>query len=170
MYKSMWALFIILCYDALGHTNWICACKCTYVPVFVCLRVCVCVPVCRPQHTDGRLIKQLIKARALGSEMRLLLFGKNCLTRHKGKKNWKGRGEKRELGESEYHRHGPGMCQSLSYGAPLHLLLLLLPAASRSLRFLYLHVSTSARACASDIAAVLSQSDSNQEPQETLQI
>lgn len=112
----MWALFIILCYDALGHTNWICACKCTYVPIFVCLRVCV--PVCRPQHTDGRLIKQLIKARALGSEMRLLLFGKNCSTRHKGKKNWKGRGEKRELGESEYHRHGPGMCQSLSYGAP----------------------------------------------------
>lgn len=113
----MWALFIILCYDALGHTNWICACKCAYVPN-LCVSACVCVPVCRPQHTDGRLIKQLIKARALGSEMRLLLFGKNCSTRHKGKKNWKGRGEKRELGESEYHRHGPGMCQSLSYGAP----------------------------------------------------
>lgn len=37
----------------------------------------------RPQHTDGRLIKLLIKARELGSEMRLLLFGKNCSTHHK---------------------------------------------------------------------------------------
>lgn len=48
----------------------------------------VCMCLCkehayRPQHTDGRLIKQLIKARALGSEMRLLLFGKNCSTHHK---------------------------------------------------------------------------------------
>lgn len=132
----------------------------------LCACVCVCVPLCRPQHTDGRLIKQLIKARALGSEMRLLLFGKNCSTRHKGKKNWKGRGEKREPGESEYHRHGPGMCQSLSYGAPL-LLLLLLPAASRSLSVFCICMSPRVRG---HVCRASSQSDSNQKPQETLQI
>lgn len=48
-----------------GHTNWI------------------CVYARRPLRTDGRPIKQLIEARELGSEMRLLLFGKNCSTHHK---------------------------------------------------------------------------------------
>lgn len=76
----MWALFIILCYAAFGHTNWIRKCMCAFVHVCMCpCKECVY----RPQHTDGRLIKQLIKARELGSEMRLLLFGKNCSTHHK---------------------------------------------------------------------------------------
>lgn len=76
----MWALFIILCYAAFGHTNWIRKCMCAFA--HVCMWPC---KECayRPQHTDGRLIKQLIKARELGSEMRLLLFGKNCSTHHK---------------------------------------------------------------------------------------
>lgn len=56
--------------------------------ISACVFPHVCMCLCkehayRPQHTDGRLIKQLIKARALGSEMRLLLFGKNCSTHHK---------------------------------------------------------------------------------------
>lgn len=76
----MWALFIMLCYATFGHTNWIHKCVCVFPHVCMCL----CKEhAYRPQHTDGRLIKQLIKARALGSEMRLLLFGKNCSTHHK---------------------------------------------------------------------------------------
>lgn len=55
------------------------ACVCVYM--YVCGFACV--SLYRPQHTDSRLIKQLIKARELGSEMRLLLFGKNCTTHHK---------------------------------------------------------------------------------------
>lgn len=94
-----------------------------------CERVCVraCVHARRPQHTDGRLIKRLIRARALGSEMRLRLFGKNCSTRHKGKKNWTGRGaserERRKRRERERERHQPGMCQKAVLWRPLLLLL-----------------------------------------------
>lgn len=51
------------------YANWIC--------------VCLCECVCWPQHTNDRLIKQLIKAREIGSEMRLRLFGKNCSPHHK---------------------------------------------------------------------------------------
>ena len=77
----------------------VCVCACVYMS----LPVCVCVCLYRPQHTDGRLIKQLIKARELGSEMRLLLFGKNCSTHHKkGGERRIGRVERRKkVGERE---------------------------------------------------------------------
>lgn len=111
----------MLCYATFGHTNWIHKCVCVFPHVCMCL----CKEhAYRPQHTDGRLIKQLIKARALGSEMRLLLFGKNCSTHHK--KEGEGRtgrvgGEKessRERERESIRANGPGMCQSLSCGAP----------------------------------------------------
>lgn len=52
-----------------------------------------CVPCKRVEYsnTDGRLIKQLIKARELGSETRRLSFGKNCSTHRR-------EGEEREKG------------------------------------------------------------------------
>lgn len=89
-----------------------------FVCAHACMCHCVCVCLYRPQHTDGRLIKQLIKARDLGSEMRLLLFGKNCSIHHKkGGERRIGKVEKRKKA-GEYQSHWPGMCQSLSYGAP----------------------------------------------------
>lgn len=86
----------------------------------------VCMCLCkehayRPQHTDGRLIKQLIKARALGSEMRLLLFGKNCSTHHK--KEGEGRtgrvgGEKESSRERESIRANGQECVKVCPVAP----------------------------------------------------
>lgn len=106
------------------QTEFISACVCFHMCVFPHVCMCLCKEhAYRPQHTDGRLIKQLIKARALGSEMRLLLFGKNCSTHHK--KEGEGRtgrvgGEKESSREREreYQSQWPGMCQSLSCGAP----------------------------------------------------
>lgn len=121
--------------------------------------------VCRPQHTDGRLIKQLIKARVLGSEMRLLLFGKNCSTHHKKEGERRiGRVERRKKAgerESESIRAIGQECVKVCPMAPP----LPFPAPSLFL-FLYFHVCV----CVADIAVVLSLSDSNQKPQETLQI
>lgn len=67
-----------------------------------CAYVCVWVCVCRPQHTNDRLIKQLIKAREIGSEISLLLFGKNGSTHHKKEGARRtGRAEKRKkVGDS----------------------------------------------------------------------
>lgn len=106
------------------QTEFISACVCFHMCVFPHVCMCLCKEhAYRPQHTDGRLIKQLIKARALGSEMRLRLFGKNCSTHHK--KEGEGRtgrvgGEKESSREREreYQSQWPGMCQSLSCGAP----------------------------------------------------
>lgn len=70
----------------------------------------------RPQHTDGRLIKQLIKARELGSEMRLLLFGKNCSTHHK--KEGEGRtgrvGGRKKAAERERERVSEPLARNVS--------------------------------------------------------
>ncbi len=156
----MWALFIILCYAAFGHTNWMCVCVC----------VCVCMYVCvyRPQHTNGRLIKQLIKARELGSEMRLLLFGKNCSTHHKKEGERRiGRVEgRKKAGERVSEPSARNVSKSVLW-RPLPPF----PACSLSLCFSFcICMRVCVCVCVADIAVVLSLSDSNQKPQETLQI
>lgn len=82
-------MFVFVGYDAF----WICKLDCCVFCAYVCVWVCVC----RPQHTNDRLIKQLIKAREIGSEISLLLFGKNGSTHHKKEGARRtGRAEKRK--------------------------------------------------------------------------
>lgn len=99
------------------HSAFVRAC----VYLYVCGFACVC--LYRPQHTDGRLIKQLIKARELGSEMRLLLFGKNCSTHHKkeGKRRI-GRAERRKkAGERVSEPSARNVSESVLWRPPFSL-------------------------------------------------
>lgn len=162
--QSIWALFIILIILDWDPKVW----RCLLAIVHLCVRLrkeCAC----ERQHTDGRLIKQLIKARELGSEMRLLMFGKNCSTHHKKEGERRtGRAGRRKGVRRETIRAISQECVRVCLIAPPSPLppphthsTLSEPSCSLFL-FLCLCVWTGA-----DIAVALSLHDSNQKPQET---